>query len=576
MKKALLAVLLLAAPQTDSVPGPRELTVRLYWLRRPAQMTLAPTGGGAQFRRCSACRFAPLEGPLEIQAISNRLALAGEPKVRTTLEVEGAYRLSTPDNEPLELEAPLRVEAAGGRLLLTVRLPLETYVAGVLAGESGGFRAQEALQAMAVTARTYAVRFRGRHNSEGFDLCDTTHCQDLRLSALTQRMHNTAEATEGELLWFDGLPAATFYHRNCGGTTEAVGRVWPGLQAPYLRQQTDNFCVARDRGEWRAAIPREKLEAALAAAGVRLQGSIESLQVLSRTPSGRVERLRLTGTAKPELEAERLRRAIGQALGWNLIRSDLYEVRRVRERFVFTGYGSGHGVGLCQVGAQQMAEDGHSYREILAFYYPGTVLGLTARGLAWRALAGEHVEVLTTEPNEDRPLLPLAERLLRRAEAETGWELAAQPQLRVYPSVEVFRNATGEPGWVAASTRGRVIRLQPRRVLENRRRLEETLYHELLHMLMDARMAPGLPLWFREGLVLYLSDRSGRIEPLRRRLDLSSLEHMLLVPRNQAELRRAYRSAQGYVTALVEQYGREKVLGWVRTGLPHEQLNAVR
>ena len=63
---------------------------------------------------------------------------------------------------------------------------------------------------------------------------------------------------------------------------------------------------------------------------------------------------------------------------------------------------------------------------------------------------------------------------------------------------------------------------------------------------------------------------------LRRRLDLSSLEHMLLVPRNQAELRRAYRSAQGYVTALVEQYGREKVLGWVRTGLPHEQLNAVR
>jgi stage II sporulation protein D len=93
---------------------------------------------------------------------------------------------------------------------LTRKVPIEQYVAAVLAGESIGFRSEQAMQAMAVAARTYAVRFEGRHKSEGYDFCDTTHCQDVRFSAVTERMRRAAEATEGELLWFAGAPAATF------------------------------------------------------------------------------------------------------------------------------------------------------------------------------------------------------------------------------------------------------------------------------------------------------------------------------------------------------------------------------
>ena len=78
---------------------------------------------------------------------------------------------------------------------------------------------------MAVAARTYAVRFQGRHKTQGYDFCDTTHCQDLRIGAISDRLRQAAEATEGELLWFHGSSAAAFYSKDCGGTAEAAERV---------------------------------------------------------------------------------------------------------------------------------------------------------------------------------------------------------------------------------------------------------------------------------------------------------------------------------------------------------------
>ena len=100
----------------------------------------------------------------------------------------------------------------GGKV---VEMPLEKYVAGVLAGESSVFRSEEALKAMAVAARTYAVRLRGRHAKDGFDFCATTHCQRVNLKAITPRFDAIADATAGELLWFEGKPAFACYTRDC-------------------------------------------------------------------------------------------------------------------------------------------------------------------------------------------------------------------------------------------------------------------------------------------------------------------------------------------------------------------------
>jgi stage II sporulation protein D len=108
-----------------------------------------------------------------------------------------------------------------------VELPAERYVAGVLAGESRVFRSEEVLKAMAVAARTYASRIRGRHTKEGFDFCATTHCQRLDLDAIDERATKAAAATDGELMWFEGKPAFSVYSRDCRGRREDAHSVWP-------------------------------------------------------------------------------------------------------------------------------------------------------------------------------------------------------------------------------------------------------------------------------------------------------------------------------------------------------------
>ena len=123
---------------------------------------------------------------------------------------------------------------AFGQTTLKVRLnsgimemPLERYVEAVLAGEASTFRSEEALKAMAVTARTYAVRLRGRHASEGYDLCGTTHCQRLEPAKVTPRLASAVSATNGEMLWWEGKPIFAAYSRDCGGVTEDASAVWP-------------------------------------------------------------------------------------------------------------------------------------------------------------------------------------------------------------------------------------------------------------------------------------------------------------------------------------------------------------
>src|SRR5437879_3643721 len=147
-----------------------------------------------------------------------------------------------------------------------------------------------------------------------------------------------------------------------------------------------------------------------------------------------------------------------------------------------------------------MGAAGRGYREILEFYYPGTKLGVTAQGLAWKSLGGERVEVITTRPGEDGFLVALADRLARAAEERTGLRWESGARLKIFPTIAAFRDATGEPGWVAASARGRVIRMQPVAAL---RSVEGTLQHELLHALIESHARAGLPVWFREGLVEY-------------------------------------------------------------------------
>jgi len=567
---ALLGLWLLL-PMGCMAQGP-EVSVGLYWLREFQQLRVVPQQEQVTVRTCTGCAPVAMSGAVEVRLVNDGLRAgrlrAGERGAEgATLEFAGRVRLEVPEHAPVTLVLATMLRAERGRIAVVVRLPLEEYVAGVLAGESSNFRSVESLKAMAVAARSYAAHYRGRHGDEGFDFCDTTHCQDLRLTATSDRLRAAAESTEGELLWFEGRPAATYYHRQCGGTTESAERVWPAAKAPYLRQQSDHYCVRQGRGEWRSELSRSELRRAVALAGFAPPQEIRAWEIVSRTPSGRVARVRLEGSTSLQLTAEALRLAVGRAVGWEKIRSDLYDVRSSGDRFLLHGYGAGHGVGLCQTGASHMGEAGKTYKEILDFYYPGTALGLTAQGLRWHALGGERLEILTTRPQQEGFLVEQAEGVLQEMEQTAGWRLQTRPQIRVYPSIDVYRNATGKPGWVAATTRGRVIRLQPAATLRGAGSLSETLRHELLHMIVESRAHRSLPHWFREGIVL-AHTRPRREIPSANLPGLAAIEQALRESRTLAELRRAYDAAQAQVESLVRQYGRAAVWSWVERGLP--------
>ncbi len=568
-----LGLALALTPTAARAQGP-DVTVRLYRLQQISHVQVSAPDKRASLT-CPRCEPRFLEQPATVRLQDGRLQVDGKPWPGAAVEIRDAVRLAAPGHGAVELAYPLTIRAAAGGLQLMVRLPLEDYVAGVLAGESSGFTAEESLKAMAVAARSYAVSHRGRHQREGFDFCDTTHCQDLRLSATTARLRDAAEATAGELLWHEGRVAAAFYHGDCGGATAAAREAWPDVRAPYLTSHPDPYCVARGQREWRSEIALADLQQALAAGNVRAPAALAAVEVASRTASGRVEKLRLSGETTVVVRAEALRLAVGRALGWEKIRSDLYEVRGTGSGVLFHGRGAGHGVGLCQTGAAEMGGQGRGYREILAFYYPGTAMGVTAQGLPWQSRSGERIELLTTEPAPDEALITTAERLLREAESLAGWRLVARPRLRAYPTVEVYRNATGLPGWVAAGTLGRTIRLQPMQKLRATGKLEETLRHELLHLLIEERAGRQLPLWFREGLTLALAARQPQAPSAAASLTSPSLWDLELSLRNAASeesLRRAYHQARLVVEALIRERGREEVLRWVQRGIPADVL----
>jgi stage II sporulation protein D len=541
MKAALALWLLLLT--VSAAAQQRMFQVRLFWRHPPRRIRVISQD--AVMRPCESCPATRLAGMTIEISNSGSMVSAGSIS-SSTIVLSGRLRIEGNDFAPFSIDNRLQVQARDGFLLLTTAMTLEQYVTAVLEGEGAGFRSEEGLKAMAVAARTYAVHFGSRHRAEGFDFCDTTHCQHLRLENPSPRIRAAVATTEGELMWFEGRPAATFYHRSCGGEIEAPTTLDPDLHAPYLRRHHDDYCV-RNADEWESEISKADLSRAL---GV----SVNGIKIVSRSDSGRVRKLLVNDRSIPAID---FRLAIGRTLGWDKLRSDLYEGEDLGDRVSFHGRGQGHGVGLCQAGADAMGQEGHSYREILAYYYPGTRIGLTTQGLAWKKLPGESFDLITTNQADASILIPAAERALRFATGRTGWDIAVRPQIRVYPTIAIYRDATGEPGWVAASTLGEVVRLQPIATLQRTGSLDSILRHEFLHLIIEAHAAPDAPLWLREGLAVYLSNPDS-VKP--GAVDLAVVEQQLHSSKNESEMRAAYRACASAVGDAVQKNGLPSVL----------------
>ena len=548
----------------------QDLRVRLYTLHPPTELTVKASSGSLQWRTCPGCpkNSASL---LFLQAAGSELRVR-DAGVSREIFISGAIRIEASGQLPIAANFPLQIQASDGHLLLTAAIPLEDYVAAVLGGESGDFRNDESLKAMAVVVRSYATHFRGQHAGEGFDFCDTTHCQVPSWNAISSRVSGAVDFTRGEILLFNGAAVSAFYHQNCGGKTAASSEVWPSVAEPYLRSHPDSYCLTASPLKWQSTISVADLDAALRTAGLSSPARWTAIEIISRSESGRAQRLRFQGGASPDtvMSASSFRYAVNRALGWNKIRSDLYELRNDGDHILFSGRGSGHGVGLCQAGAEEMARQGKDYRQILDFYFPGTHLSKTSAD-DWQKRASEHFELISTVPEEDTAVLPGAEKILKENEAAVGWRLPFRARLQVFPTLDRYRDATGQPGWVAATTRGQTVRLQPLAQLRKRSILESTLRHEFFHLLIESRARSSTPLWFREGLVLYLSEPSKR-DSRPATLTDEQMEQILRNPGTRQKQEKAYAAARARLVFLIQQNGKVTVLTWLSNGIPSDVL----
>ena len=288
----------------------------------------------------------------------------------------------------------IHINAIRGGLTVMNRLPLESYVAGVVGPEIGARRPDEepAVLAQAVVSRSFALKNRGRWESLGFDaFADTRDQVYLGVAVETPQAWEAVRQTAGEVLRHEGDIIDAFFHSTCGGRTAAVEEAFATVRArPYLRSVSDKsrgghyYCEISPRFRWREEWDGSSLRAILTRtlpnvtplSGDGLQ-RITDIVVSRTTKSGRVKELRIVferGDVRiPGPEVRNILRPEPD----HILMSGVFQLTVTKgggqvTRVVATGAGSGHGVGMCQWGAIGRARAGQDYRTILKAYFPGT------------------------------------------------------------------------------------------------------------------------------------------------------------------------------------------------------------
>ncbi len=439
---------------------------------------------------------------------------------RSLAEWPGASSWRVAQAEPKPEHVTVRVgRRVGGRLEVTT-VALEDYVAGVVAGEAPVASTAAVGEALAVLARTFALAHWGRHALEGFDVCDTTHCQVL--GADTPASRAAARASEGQVLAERDDVARAHYSASCGGSLASPESVWHGHDPRSSGGRVGPDPVAHPIDHWTAELSRAELEAAVSDLGLR-GGRVRRVRAAAHTPGGHVLSLQFEGLSPTNVDAEAFRLAVGRRFGWHLLKSSSYVVTETARGLRFNGRGKGHGVGFCVAGASVLAGRGQSATQLLTTYFPG--LSLASIGLGSRrgdarattpemAVARPRVTVVVPASRVAgrAALIARLERVLGALQARLGRVGHPPLRLRVHPTRESYSRASGKPWWTSAvqgrEADGIVVDILPLELLERRGTLESTLAHEMVHVLTASALT-SRPLWVREGVAAHFAGEAG-------------------------------------------------------------------
>ncbi len=287
--------------------------------------------------------------------------------------VNGAVKVMEPPKE-IYITEPVQKSISCPVLVRTgetvTAMDMEDYITGVVFGEMPASFAAEALKAQSVAARTYAAKaaLTGGKHGDGSVCTDPKCCQGYRdpaaasgREAEVEKIAGAVEATSGWVLTYEEALIEATYFSCSGGRTEDALAVW-GTEYPYLRSVSspgeDEAAVYQ---QTRVFTPQEFQQAL----GVSLRGDPESwFSITTYTAGGGVAEMSIGGQV---YSGTRLRSLLG-------LRSTAFTVAVQGDKIAVTTQGYGHRVGMSQYGADAMAANGSTWREILAHYYPGTGL----------------------------------------------------------------------------------------------------------------------------------------------------------------------------------------------------------
>jgi stage II sporulation protein D len=254
-----------------------------------------------------------------------------------SIQASGAFVLSVPGKLARRYRGELLVRPDGAELLAVVRMDLEAAVASVLVHEAEDEPQAAAREAQAIVSRSYLAAG-SRHKK--FDFCDTTHCQWLGEALPSESVFSQAAgATRGLVLLAGGDVIQALFSPRCGGRTRTLAEL--GFSAdgyPFYAVECE-FCQ-RNPDHWERRFRAAEIPEILEQHG-----------------------------------QESARLAVVRRLGWSALPSNAYRLTRQGEQVEITGEGRGHGAGLCQSGASELAARGLSATEILRVYFPNTSVG---------------------------------------------------------------------------------------------------------------------------------------------------------------------------------------------------------
>ena len=391
-----------------------EPVIRVRILRRAERATLDAPGGELMITRLcdaqggdgdgSAERSrpaSPISGPVTLAVREGQLAVTpaagGATLLAQAIEFRSTSGLLAVDQK--RHTGPVQVRAREGRLEAVVLLPVESYLAGVLAGELYASWPDAAFEAQAVAARSYALHERGRARSRGrwHDIEAGTTDQAYAGDTALSRAHAATDRTRGWVLLEGTEVLRAYYSSTCGGRACSAADIWPAdgsmafnAAGPLQGHAGDCPCQASPLWRWTRRRSVDELQTRLSAWGRQAGhplgrvGSPTGIEPATTNtfgrPVGYVVRDAAGGSFR--LTADELRvavnhssRGLGTAKGDHRVPSNDLAFAFDRGAVTITGRGFGHGVGLCQWGTRGLAEQGEGWRDIVGHYYPGARLG---------------------------------------------------------------------------------------------------------------------------------------------------------------------------------------------------------